>query len=159
MGERKGRTYEKRDIYKIKVFGDSFVYGTLDFTETFQYYFEEQTGWACLNFGVPGYGTDQALLKYKDTGVRTKYTLLCIMDENIARCVNICRGVFYSKGEVIRTNPRFVVSRNGAVALMENPVKKVDDLEKLKLVGKAVWDSTFYTKRIIRVHFKKGEGS
>jgi hypothetical protein len=31
-----------------------------------------------------------------------------------------------------------------------------DDLEKVKAVGKAVWDSIFYTKRIIRVHFKQG---
>jgi hypothetical protein len=30
-----------------------------------------------------------------------------------------------------------------------------DDLEKLKVVGKAVWDSAFYTKRIIKVLFKK----
>jgi hypothetical protein len=32
-----------------------------------------------------------------------------------------------------------------------------DDLEKLRLVGKAVWDSTFYTKKIIMVHFEKEE--
>jgi hypothetical protein len=34
-----------------------------------------------------------------------------------------------------------------------------EDLEKLKAVGKAVWDSAFYSKKIIMVHFKKEEGS
>jgi hypothetical protein len=34
-----------------------------------------------------------------------------------------------------------------------------DDLPKLKSVGKAVWDSAFYTKKIIMVHFKKAGGN
>jgi hypothetical protein len=34
-----------------------------------------------------------------------------------------------------------------------------DDLPKLEVVGKAVWDSAFYSKKIIMVHFKKVEGS
>jgi hypothetical protein len=34
-----------------------------------------------------------------------------------------------------------------------------DDLEKLKVVGRAVWDSTFYTKKIIMVHFMKAPGT
>jgi hypothetical protein len=33
------------------------------------------------------------------------------------------------------------------------------DLPKLPVIGKAVWDSTFYTKKIIAVHFEKGESS
>jgi len=132
MGNRKGRTHETKKEYKMKVFGDSFVYGAGGVRETFEYFIEEQTGWACLNFGVEGYGTDQALLKYKGNGVKTKFTLLCIMDENIARCVNICRGVYYSRGESIRTKPRFIVSRDGSVTLMGNPVGDITELKKLK---------------------------
>jgi len=41
------------------------------------------------------------------------------------------------------------------------PIAQVlgNDMAKLRVVGKAVWDSAFYTKKIIKVHFKKGEGS
>jgi hypothetical protein len=41
------------------------------------------------------------------------------------------------------------------------PIAQVseDDLEKLKAVGKAVWDCIFCTKKIIAVHFEKGENS
>ncbi len=34
-----------------------------------------------------------------------------------------------------------------------------EDIEKLKTVGRAVWDSAFYTKELIRVHFTKEDGS
>ena len=67
FGNRKGRFYEPKGLYTMKVFGDSFAYGAgMKDSETFEYLIEETTGWECLNYGVVGYGTDQAFLKYSD---------------------------------------------------------------------------------------------
>ena len=130
LGNRKSREYEKKAEYKIKVFGDSFTKGDGGIHETFQYFVEEKTGWECLNYGVGGYGTDQALLKYRDNQIKTKYTLLCILDENIARCVNIFRGFLYQRQNLPK--PRFMVSDDNSITLVDNPVKNRDDLQKLK---------------------------
>ena len=133
LGGRSGRRREIKDRYKIKVFGDSFVYGAeLDPAETFEAFVEEETGWDCLNYGVAGYGTDQALLKYLDTEVKTEYTILGIMDQNIERCVNTCRGLYYGNGAALKPKPRFALRADGSVALLPNPVADPSELGRLK---------------------------
>lgn len=131
MGNRISHNYRTKKGYKIKVFGDSFTYGTgLDDHETFSYIVEERTGWECLNYGVGGYGTDQALLKYKDNHIKTKYTILAILDENIGRCMTIWRG-FYNIRGFSGTKPRFEITERG-ITLIANPVKNYDDLMMFK---------------------------
>ena len=111
LGNRKSREYETKPVYKMKVFGDSFAYGSeVGDHETFEYFIEEKTGEECLNFGVGSFGTDQALLKYKDNAIKTKYTFLCIMAENIGRCMNIWRGFYQLDCKFCWTKPRFATS-------------------------------------------------
>ena len=75
LGNRKSNETRTKSEYTMKVFGDSFAYGNrVEDNETFEYFIEEKTGWDCLNFAVEAYGTDQALLKYIDNSVKTKYT-------------------------------------------------------------------------------------
>jgi len=91
LGNRKGHLYQGKQIYKIKVFGDSFAYcDQVKDNETWEYLVEENTGWECINFGVPAYGPDQALLKYKDNNIETEYVILTILDENIGRLLTSC---------------------------------------------------------------------
>lgn len=132
FGNRKGREYERKDRYQIKVFGDSFAYGAgMKESETFEYLIEEKTGWECLNYGVVGYGTDQALLKYIHNRIKTRYTVLCILDENIERTLNICRGLSIPRMALL-PKPRFIIMPDGSLTLLENPVKNASELEKLK---------------------------
>jgi hypothetical protein len=91
-------------------------------SETFEYLIEKKMGWECLNYGVVGYGTDQALLKYIDNRIKTKYTDLTILDENIERCLTMCRGLLSARMALI-TKPRFVIMPDGTLTLLENPVK------------------------------------
>ncbi len=112
LGNRTGRTYDSQQTYKIKTFGDSFVYGfRLPDEQTFQSYVEQKSGWLCLNYGVDGFGTDQAFLKFKANQVPTQYTILGILDENIARVVATWWS-FYSFRDVnniVGTKPRFLM--------------------------------------------------
>ena len=131
LGNRKSHPHKTKSEYTIKVFGDSFAYGNrVEDNETFEYFIEEQTEWDCLNFAVEAYGTDQAFLKYKDNSVKTKYTVLCILDENIARVVNIWRGFYYNSDPYPK--PRFVLSGEGLIQKLESPVKDCSELRKLQ---------------------------
>ena len=131
FGNRKGRDYAPKQRYEIKAFGDSFTYcSEVADNETWEHYVEEQTGWDCLNFGVSGYGPDQALLKYRDIEIPTRFTVLGIWDENIGRLMAQWWG-FYRPGG-IGMKPRFEVAQDGSIRLVESPIKGVDDLERLR---------------------------
>ena len=131
LGNRKGKSYPQKEVYSIKAFGDSFTQSTGDDMHTWESYLEDLTGFECLNYGVAGYGTDQALLKYKIVKVPTKYTLLCIMDENIARCMNHYRG-FYIKGNFY-VKPRYKYSQEtDSIYFIPNPMQNLEDLKRLQ---------------------------
>ena len=131
LGEKQGHPYTPQARYKVKAFGDSFTEGVREPSNSFEYAVEEQTGWTCLNFGVSGYGPDQALLKYQRSTVPSEYTLLGILDENIGRSVNSLRG-FYTLEESFRAKPRFVRQPDGRIVLVPNPIHSAADLVKLK---------------------------
>lgn len=130
FGNRKGRNYPRKEAYTIKTFGDSYTYADgVEDNETWEYYIEEQSGWECLNFGVLGYGTDQALLKYKDINIKTKYTILAILDENIGRVMCQWWG-FYREGGV-GIKPKFAFDEFKNILLVGNPIKNIDEVKKL----------------------------
>jgi len=130
LGARKCTEYPAKDRYKIKAFGDSYTYGAeVDENETWEYFIEQQSGWECLNYGVGGYGTDQAFLKYRDSGVKSEYVILAIMDENIGRIMTHWWGV-YSKGS-FTVKPRFYLN-NGIINLSPSPITETSKIHNLK---------------------------
>ncbi|MGH9196462.1 MAG: hypothetical protein ACRD1T_12055, partial [Acidimicrobiia bacterium] len=129
--ERISHPYTTTTRYKTKAFGDSFTQGGPDHDGTYEYFVEEQTGWQYLNYGVSGYGPDQALLKYQANVVKTDFTTLGILDENIGRVVNRLRG-FYTFQESFRSKPRYIVQTDGSVVLLPNPIQDPRDLRKLQ---------------------------
>lgn len=132
LGTRSVRDYEKRSRYKIKAFGDSFTYGWhVEANETWTAFVEATDDWACLNYGVPGYGTDQALLKYQDCAVPSEYTILAIYDEDIGRMMTRYYA-FYDRGKTFYVKPRFALSEDGAITKIESPIKQASDLSKLR---------------------------
>jgi hypothetical protein len=132
LGGRASRPYQKDSIMKIKAFGDSFTFcEDVEDDQTWTHAIEEKTGWDCPNFGVPGYGTDQALLKYLDSEVPSEYTVLGIFDEDIARLM-IRFKAFYQRESAVATKPRFRFAEDGSLALVENPFPRAAELEKLR---------------------------
>ncbi len=128
----------------ISTYGDSFVYcaGVGD-EQTWQSYLARCIGSNVLNFGVGGYGTDQACLKYLERGsmVPTPVTMLCIFPENINRVVNIFRPFYCYEERGGFTKPIFVRAADG-FQLVPNPINNVSDIAKrgdlafLKKLGK-----------------------
>lgn len=154
FGNRKGREYGIRYRYAIKVFGDSFAYGAgVKDSETFEYLIEEKTGWDFLNYGVTGFGTDQALLKYADNGIKTRYTVLSILDENIERILDNCRGLLDPR-QAKKPKPRFWIRPDGSITLLENPLKSPSDLHKLKDISflESLKEHQYWSKYYEKLH-------
>lgn len=85
-----------------------------------------------LNFGVPGYGTDQAFLRYQETGTmyHPDIVLIGFMSENPRRNVNVFRPFYNRKTQMPLSKPRFIL-KEGTLTLLENPLTNISDYQNL----------------------------
>jgi hypothetical protein len=116
------------------VYGDSFTYcSDVEDCATWETFLAEFIGAAVLNFGVAGYGTDQALLKYEinEAGVSAPVVMLGILPDDINRVVSVFRTFYAPEDMVGLTKPRFVVGAQG-FELKENPLARPQDASKLE---------------------------
>lgn len=120
----------------VMTFGDSHTHGDeVEDAETWEAYAAAELQADVLNFGVSGYGPDQALLRYRRTAregrVRTPVVALGFVLENINRVVNRYRPFYFRLTGIALPKPRFVL-RHGALELLPNPVDSVGELERLR---------------------------
>ena len=119
---------------RIAAFGNSFVYGNE---------VEDEAAWPAvmeqmfpdvevLNYGVGGYGTDQALLRYEREGadLRPHVVVIGFVPVNLRRTVSVFRRFISTHGPVV-TKPRFSFSDEGELVLHPNPMASMRDWELL----------------------------
>jgi hypothetical protein len=131
-GERRLCTSFDRDL--IAVYGDSFAYcSDVPDCETWETYLGEMIKANVLNFGVAGYGTDQAYLKYEanEARVSTRIVMLCILPDDINRVVNVFRTFYAPPDRIALTKPRYVRDKTGGFRLAPNPLKRPADIANL----------------------------
>jgi len=118
-----------RGALRIAAFGDSFVHGTeVENPDVWTARLERlHPGLEVLNFGVGGYGVDQAWLRYRRDGRPFRPHLVAIgfLPENVARSVNRFRPFYAPRQSEPRAKPRFVL-RDGGLALLPNPLPTLD---------------------------------
>lgn len=118
----------------IALFGDSFTLAYSPIEKSWPHLLEVELGRPVLNFGVGGYGVDQAYWRFKKRYVgeiHTPYVALNIMSENIARNLSLYRGFYNRRSDLAATKPRFYTKDDGRVAYMDNPLDSKDELVKL----------------------------
>jgi len=119
---------------RIVTFGDSFTFGAqVPRAFTFQEQMMElEPVVEVLNFGVPGYGLDQAFLRYQESGVgfRSHIVFIGFLSENIHRVVNVFRPFYFRKTRLPLTKPRFLI-RFGRLVVAENPLPELSDYREL----------------------------
>lgn len=108
----------------LSVYGDSFAWGSDVSAEScWVEKLGERMGARTLNFGVGGYGTDQAVLRHernvKEGLDDAPRALLVIQPENVLRNLNRYRALLYP-GETTGFKPRFVL-REGALVFLPMP--------------------------------------
>ena len=109
-----------------------------------------------LNFGVGGYGLDQAFLRYREEGTLygSHIILIGFMKENINRLVNVFRP-FYFPG-IPLTKPRYFI-RGNELILFHNPLSTLNDCSVLLHNPKALLskfgENDYYYKLFPKEHF------
>ncbi len=118
----------------IATYGDSFVHGDeVQNTETWQEQARALNSQLhILNFGVPGYGTDQSYLKYKTTASQWKpdIAVLGFMSDNLKRNVNTFRPFYAPRTQFPMAKPRFELISDG-LQLIPNPLPERLDYQQL----------------------------
>lgn len=81
-------------------YGDSFTHcSEVQDDQTWQHYYAELSGVGMKNFGVPGYGTGQALMRFRRhlaQGIVAPVTVLGIYEDDVSRTVNRFRPFYAS---------------------------------------------------------------
>jgi len=131
-GDGDYRLASPEGVLRLAAFGDSFTHGDeVKNQDTWQEaLMRVHQRLEVMNFGVGGYGLDQAFLRYQEEGVkyRPHIVLIGFMSGNIFRSVNVFRP-FYAQGtDLPLAKPRFVL-QDGKLILIENPMK---DLERYR---------------------------
>jgi len=127
QGLRSKREYPlipERDTVRILAFGDSFTFGSEVsekdcWTQSLSTFAPQVE---VINFGVPGFALDQALLRYEREGkhFNPRIVLMGFLTENIKRHVNVYRPFLYKEG-LPAAKPRFRLDRESLV-LLPNPL-------------------------------------
>jgi hypothetical protein len=115
---------------RIVTVGDSFTHGdeVRDF-ETWQHHMEAlRDDIEVLNLGVPGFGTDQALLRWRREGrrFRAQVVVLGIWPENMCRNLGVVR-YYLVPTEGYSSKPRMIVEEHG-LQVINSPVLDHGDL-------------------------------
>ncbi len=120
------------DTTLISAYGDSFAYcAEVGDKDTWENFLGEKLRTNVLNFGVGGYGTDQALLKYElYEGKPTKIVMLCVLPENVNRVVSIYRP-FYTYSDPLRLTKPMFRKEGEKISLIRNPITSAAELSKL----------------------------
>ena len=113
----------------LSVFGDSFTWSTeVADKDAWGSILAAKVKCRVANFGVGGYGTDQAFLRFRSLPPKGGVVFLNHVSENILRNVNQYRNLLYP-GHEFTFKPRFV-DRSGGVKLVPTPVVATSDIQK-----------------------------
>jgi hypothetical protein len=119
---------------RVAAFGDSFTHSS-DVPDDATWEADLQRldpALEVMNFGVPGYGVDQAYLRYRELGSRFKprVVLIGFMSDNINRVVNVFRPFIFFQSGMPLAKPRFAL-RGGSLTLIANPIQSLQGYREL----------------------------
>ena len=120
------------DLSCVSVYGDSFTWSAdLDHEHAWPNLLSRLLGCRVANFGVGGYGSDQAYLRFRSNpGDSAPVVMLNHLSENILRNVNQFRGLLYpSDSTDFSFKPRFVLGERGELRLVPLPTFKASEVD------------------------------
>jgi len=137
QGVRSKHTYSREPptgSVRIAAFGDSFVHGDeVGDDEVWSSVAESsRPGLEVMNFGVSGYGVDQAYLRYMRDGRSFSPHIVVIgfFPDDLYRDVSVFRPFLAPGTGHQMTKPRFML-RDGQLVLFPNPLPRVEDYRRL----------------------------
>jgi hypothetical protein len=125
--QNEGVTFSNaRGKKRIALVGDSYTYGEdVTYEDTWGFLLEKEFGEVqVLNFGVSGYGVDQAYLRYeKDARVwNPQIVIFGLMDHDLQRTMNVYPWISYLNWMVPFSKPRFILRDREIIRLNVPPL-------------------------------------
>lgn len=125
-------------VLRVGLFGDSFTHGDgVDYAQTWGHVLEQSLNAQGIeakvfNFGVGGYGLDQALLRWRKDGASfgLDVVVLGFQSENILRSLNMIRVLYFWRTRLPFTKPRFLL-RDGRLEVINQPAIGPDALPQV----------------------------
>ncbi len=116
----------------VSLYGDSFTFGSeVSDDEAWGNQLAAKLDARVDNFGIGGYGTDQAFLRFQlNTNDPARIVVLGIVTENVMRNVNQLRNLMYLWANV-GLKPRFILAPEGQLQLVPLPVLDGPALQSL----------------------------
>lgn len=115
----------------VEMYGDSFT-ESAEVEKEFAWpnLVSDLIGCRVLNFGVGGYGTDQALLRYLSHKKFANIVVMNHLSENIIRNVNQLRNLIYPNHQ-LSIKPRYII-KNKKLVYVPMPIIDVNNLAGIK---------------------------
>ena len=119
-------------VVRVLAVGDSFTHSDqVPYEDSWTHLLERElgSGFEVLNGGVPGYGTDQALLRWRELGPKLtpRIAIFGVILEDAFRNVNMFRTLEYAATSFPLSKPRFVLEGMG-LRLVNCPVVTADEI-------------------------------
>jgi hypothetical protein len=117
---------------RVAIVGDSFTFGLeVRYDETWGHHLELAAGseFQVLNFGVDGYGVDQAYLRYT-RDVRSWHpdiVIFGVINDDLRRTMGVYAFLSFPGGEIPFPKPRFVM-RGDRLVLLNVPLPTLDSI-------------------------------
>jgi hypothetical protein len=155
MGIRSPEEYTERplpNVLRIAIFGDSFTHGDdVSYENTWGYYLQQKLAQRgihaeVLNFGVGGYGIDQAFLQWQTFGKKfnPRIVIFGFQAENILRDVNCFRTIYYVTSGIPFAKPRFIINQ-GRLELTNVPTPRPEQVvQAIRTVATSGLRESFY---------------
>ena len=142
----------------IATFGESFTFcDEVEDDQTWQYRLSVLTDSRVLNFGVGGYGIDQAALKARrklEGGLRTPFVVLGIQTIDLARSLNAWRTLLQPQDIGRLDFKPLVAPVDGAYRWIPNPLATLDGRDDvLRAFDVARRHDYWYANRVLRNEF------
>jgi hypothetical protein len=118
----------------ISAYGDSFVWGDeIPLQDGWPEQLSHKLGCRVANYGVSGYGTDQAYIRFKrNASDKAPVVLLGIFPEDVLRNVNQYRGFTGYPVNPSWLKGRYVLDRDGTLQWLHRP--RIDEAGYLRLI-------------------------
>ena len=129
-GSRPVPSYPRTGSECVSTYGDSFTYASdVSNEEAWSNMLSQLLGCRVANFGVGGYGTDQAFIRFENNGEdRAQITILGLFPTNVIR--NLTRNAYYVFGTYPTSfKPRYEIG-NGEHSLLPIPSIPADELDR-----------------------------
>lgn len=135
---------------RIALFGDSYVRGSeVPYEHTWGFYLEDTLkkkgiNAEVINFGVDGYGTDQAFLRWKTLGKKFSphIVILGFQPENTKRNVNLIRPIYSPRTGFPFSKPRFILKKNVLTPINIPTIKPEELIDVMENIDS--WDLAQY---------------